>query len=335
MSLLPTLLFFAFGLLILVKGANYLVEGASSIATKFNIPPIVIGLTIVSLGTSAPELIVSMTSALNGSTDLALGNVIGSNIVNTLVILGVSAFICPLIVKKNTVWKEIPMSLLAAIMIAILGLGVIIDNNKWSEINLQDGQNSLGYLGVSAGLVLLSFFAVFMSYTFGIAKTTGEATDDKIEQLSNGKSILFVIGGLIALTLGGRLAVDNAVQIASSLGMTQKLIGLTIVAIGTSLPELVTSITAATKNNSDIAIGNVIGSNIFNIFLILGLTSVVSPIPIYGQSVLDILFLILINAFLFISVFIFKKYYLGKIEGVSMVLAYLAYATFLIWRAIN
>lgn len=334
MTLVLFFAFFSLGLFILVKGADYLVEGASSVAYRFKISTIVIGLTIVAFGTSAPELVVSVTSALRKSTDIALGNVVGSNLFNILGILGVSSLLYPLSVKKNTVWKEIPMSFLGAVMLLILGIGSIIDNQNWQQVDFLDKETKLGYLGVSAGLVLLSFFVIFMYYTFGIAKIEGEKEleQENIKEIPFWKSFLFIFVGLASLFVGGRLAVDNAVRIASLLGLSERLIGLTIVAVGTSLPELVTSVVASSKQKADIVIGNVVGSNIFNIFMILGLTALVNPIPIYGQNLLDILILILVSTFLFAAIFVLQKYRLSKIEGTAMILLYVAYTAFLMWR---
>lgn len=332
MSIVISIFLLLLGLWILMKGGDYLVEGASAGAKRLNIAPIVIGLTVVAFGTSAPELVVSITSAIRGSTDIALGNIVGSNIANFLLILGLSAFIYPITIRRNTVWKEIPFSLLGAVVVVILGLQSLIDTNQ----SLLSGVNDpaqLGKLTLSNGLILLTFFVIFMYYVFGISKTAG--SDDEAPQIQDlplWKILTYVFGGLVALTLSSRLVVDNAIFLAQQIGVSENLIGLTIVAVGTSLPELVTSVTAALKKNSDIAIGNIVGSNIFNIFFILGTTLLISPIPLSGLNIFDLFVLLATTLFLFSSVFIFKQYRLGKVEGASMIVLYILYTAFLIWR---
>jgi cation:H+ antiporter len=330
MSLILPIIIFFLGLFILVKSSDYLVDGASSIAGKFNISPIVVGLTIVAFGTSAPELVVSITSALSGSTDIALGNVVGSNIFNILFILGVSALIYPISLKKNTIWKEIPFSLLAVLLLLFFGASLAIDNGQFIDIY---GLSTLTVLSKSHGLALLSIFVVFMYYVFGIAKTTGDIDNVEIKEMPIWKSSLTVFFSLIFLSLSAKfLVTDSAIQIAKILGVSEALIGLTIVAIGTSLPELATSVTAAVKKNSDIAIGNVVGSNIFNILFVLGTTLMIKDVPISGQNVFDIIFLVFTTVFLFISVFVLQKFKLNKIEGISMIILYIAYTVFIINR---
>lgn len=329
-SMLITIVLFIVGLVILIKSADWLVEGASSLALKFRINPMVIGLTVVAFGTSAPELVVSITSALNGNTGVAFGNIVGSNIANILLILGISAIIAPLAVSKNTVWKEVPMSFLGAVVLTILGIQNILDGTSSQFFSLTSPE-IIGSLTFSNGLILLSFFIIFMYYTFGIAKVTGNESPD-IKNISLTKSIIFVVIGLTGLIIGSKLLVDSAIQIAQAFGVSDLFIGLTVVAIGTSIPELVTSIVAALRKKVELAVGNVVGSNIFNIFLILGTTSLVSDIPITGQGLSDILFLFLATLFLFISFFIFKKGIIGKIEGIIMVLLYIGYIGFLVVR---
>ena len=318
---------FAIGLVILIKGADYLVDGASSIAEKLKVAPIVIGLTIVSFGTSAPELLVSLTSAFKGSTDIAFGNVVGSNIANILLILGLTAIICPFSVQTNTIWKEIPMSFLGAILLVILGFSHIIDVPSL----ISDPNSISGEISRSNGLVLLSFFIIFIFYTFGIAKVSSES-DVEIKQRSHLKNVFYVLGGLAALAVGSNLAVENAILMARAMSVSDALIGLTLVAIGTSLPEIATNITAALKKNTDIAIGNIVGSNIFNIFLILGLTSTVKSIPINEAQITDILVLLASTILLFGSLFVWKKHKIGRIEGSFMLVSYFAYTAYLIIR---
>lgn len=325
-----SLIFIVVGMAILIKSATFLVDGASSLALKLRIAPIVIGLTVVAFGTSAPELLVSMTSAVQGNTNIALGNVVGSNIANILLILGIAAIIYPLKVQKTTIWKEIPMSFLGACVITVLGLQTILDQKMFNGIMLNATQQ-VGEISLSNGIILLFFFLIFMYYTFGIAKVTGEDTME-MKQFTTKTSILFIIIGLIGLVIGSKVTVDHAVLFARTIGISDTLVGLTIVAVGTSLPELVTSATAALKKNTDIAVGNVVGSNIFNIFFILGLTSLVKTIPLTGQHLVDILVLFGATIFLFISMFIFKRHHISRAEGILMILAYIGYTTFLVIR---
>jgi len=273
---------------------------------------------------------VSVSSALRGSTDIALGNVVGSNIFNILIVLGICAVIYPLKVHSNTVWKEIPMSLLATVVLTILGLQALMDTGILSQINLSSA-GKIGELTFSNGLILLFFFIIFMYYSFGIAKS-GNEDEAKIKQLALSKSIFLVLLGLAGLAFGSTLTVENAIFFAKQMGLSENFIGLTLVALGTSLPELVTSIVAVFKKNSDIAIGNVVGSNIFNIFLVLGMTSIVRPIPLTGHNLADILVLLATTIFLFLSLFVLKKFHIGKAEGALMIIFYLLYFIFLLYR---
>lgn len=328
--LIISFILFAIGILVLIKSSTFLVDGASTIAAKFKISPMVIGLTIVAFGTSAPELLVSVSSALSGSTEIALGNVVGSNIFNILVILGLSALIFPLHIERNTVWKEIPFSLLGALLVFFFGAAVFI--NQGVGINL-NGTEVIGYLNRNYGLVLLSFFIIFLAYVYGISKNKKEDLDLDIHKRPMWKSIFMVILGLVGLSFSAKYLVTNpAIDIASALGISQTVIGLTLVAAGTSLPELATSITAAIKKESDIAIGNIVGSNIFNILLILGITLVIKPVPITGQNLFDLLFLLITTIILFVLIFVFQKYKLNKIEGLIMISLYLIYTAALFIR---
>lgn len=330
MEIIFSILLFFLGLLVLVKGADWLVSGASSLAYFLKISPIVIGLTVVAFGTSAPELIVSVTSAISGNTQVALGNIIGSNIANILLILGLSAIVYPLKVHKNTVWKEIPMSFLGGVILTVLGLQQIIDSGTFFNLSFSSTE-SVGTISASNGIVLLSFFIIFLYYTFGIAKISADSEPD-IEKRKPSISAGLVIAGLTGLILGSKLMVDNGVSIARALGLSDVFIGLTLVAIGTSLPELITSIVAATKKKVDIAVGNVIGSNIFNIFFILGVTSIVKPIPLAAANITDILVLFGATIILFLSLFVLGKHIITRIEGILMLVAYFLYLVFLIIR---
>lgn len=330
--MITAILFFLIGLGLLLIGAKWMVEGASAIADKLRIAPIVIGLTIVAFGTSAPELLASVTSALKDSTGLAFGNVIGSNIMNILFILGVSAVLYPLRVRSNTIWKEIPMSFLGAVILTILGLQTLIDNGQGLQIPfLPNGNGQVGEITFSNGLVLLAFFIIFLYYTFGIAKVS-ESSEYEIKKLSAKKSILFILSGLVGLGFGSTIMVDNAVAIAKVFGVSDTLIGLTIVAIGTSAPELITSVIAAMKKQTDIAVGNIVGSNIFNIFFILGVTALVRPIPIMSKNVFDIMVLFGATLFLFFAAFIFRKRRIDRTEGIIMISAYCIYLIYIIGR---
>jgi len=316
---MQTALLLIVGFLLLIKGADYLVEGASSLAKRFKISDLVIGLTIVAFGTSAPELIVNIVSSVQGNSEIAIGNILGSNICNIFLILGISAIIYPLTVSKGTTWKEVPFSLLAAVMVFFLANDAIIDGQGFSMMTRIDG------------FVLLAFFVIFMYYIFGIAKK-GDIPEDmsglKIRPLRI--STLMILGGLAGLVIGGKWVVDSAVQIATAFGVSQSLIGLTIVAIGTSLPELATSAVAAYKKKCDIAVGNIVGSNIFNIFWILGLSSIINPIPFQARSNPDIYMAILASLLLFVAMFVGKRHRLDRWEGVLFILIYIAYIVYLI-----
>jgi cation:H+ antiporter len=313
-----TYILFIIGFAVLIKAADLLVDGASSIAKRLQISPIVIGLTIVAFGTSAPELIVNIFASAGGNTEIAIGNILGSNISNVLLILGVSAMIYPLATKKNTVWKEIPLSLLAAIILGVMANDMLIDGGSFSGLTRTDG------------IVLLGFFSIFLYYTFGIAKMSGETNNEEIRQFGYMKSTFYIIFGLAGLALGGKWIVDGAVKISGFFNVSQSLISLTIVAIGTSLPELATSAVAAYKRQPDIAIGNVVGSNIFNIFWILGISSVIRPLPFYPKSVVDILMTVFASLILFFVMFIGKKHTVERWQGIMMVLIYVGYIAYLI-----
>ncbi len=313
-----TYILFVIGFVLLISGANILVEGSASIAKKLNISSIVIGLTIVAFGTSAPEFIVNIFASVQGNTDIAIGNIIGSNISNILLILGVSSIIYPLATQENTVWKEIPLSLLAAILLGVMVNDTLIDGGTFSGLTRIDG------------IVFLSFFIIFLYYTFGISKVSGENTDLEIKEMSYMKSSFYVAGGLLGLVFGGKWIVDGAIKIAEGFNVSQSLIGLTVVAIGTSLPELATSAVAAYKKQSDIAIGNVVGSNIFNIFWILGFSSVINPLPFSKDSVIDIIMTIVASLILFLIMFIGKKHTVERWQGIIMILMYVGYVAYLI-----
>ncbi len=312
-------LLFLMGFVLLIKGADFLVDGASAIARKFNVSDLVIGLTVVAFGTSTPELFVNIVASAQGNTDIAIGNVLGSTISNVFLILGVSAIIYPLSVSKGTVWKEIPFSLLAVIVMGLMANDHLVDGGEFSLLTRIDG------------MVLLAFFIIFLYYSFSIAsEIEGMHTlvSDKTRGLA--KSLLLVIAGLVGLTLGGKWIVDGGVTIATNFGMSESLVGLTIVALGTSLPELATSAMAAYKKNVEIAVGNVVGSNIFNVFLVLGISASIKPLPFHTRNNRDIGVVILASLLLFLFMFTGKKRSLDRWEGAVFIVLYIAYIVFLI-----
>ena len=314
-----TYVLFIIGFVLLIQGANYLVEGASLIARRFHISDLVIGLTVVAFGTSTPELFVNIVASLKGNTDIAMGNILGSNIANILLILGVSSIVYPLMVSKGTVWKEIPFSLLAVIVLAIMANDQLIDGAPHSALTRIDG------------IILLFFFFIFIYYSISIAtQIDGMETHLPTQQRPLAKSLIMIVSGLAGLTLGGKWIVDGAVHLAGRFGMSESLIGLTIVAVGTSLPELATSAMAAYKRNVEIAVGNVVGSNIFNIFFVLGISAVVKPLPFQARSNLDIGIVILSSLLLFSSMFTGKRRSLDRWEGLVFLVLYACYSTGLI-----
>jgi cation:H+ antiporter len=311
---------FIVGFVILIKGADLLVDGASAIAKRFKISDLVIGLTVVAFGTSTPELFVNVMASIQGNTDIAIGNVVGSNIANVFLILGVSSIIYPLAVAKGTVWKEIPFSLLAAIVLFVVANDQLLDGSQVSDLTRIDG------------LVFLSFFIIFIYYTTSIA-TRIEGMEEYIPERQYGwlRSSLYIILGLAGLTFGGKWIVDGAIALAAKFGMSESLVGLTIVAVGTSLPELATSAVAAYKRNVEIAVGNVVGSNIFNIFFVLGISATIKPLPYQLKNNRDIGVVIFSSLLLFLFMFTGKKRSLDRWEGIIFLACYgvfLAYIVF-------
>ena len=318
--MLPYLLLII-GFVFLIKGADFLVKGASSMARRFNISDLAIGLTVVAFGTSAPELFVNIVAGVKGTTDIAIGNILGSNIANVFLILGISAVIYPLAVSKGTVWKEIPFSLLAAVVLAFLANDRIIDNQSHSVLLRSDG------------LILLSFFVIFLYYSTTIAFEI-KGVDDHVPATVHGimKSMGMVIVGLAGLVVGGEWIVNGAVHMALKMGLSQSTVGLTVVAVGTSLPELATSAVAAYRKNVDIAVGNIVGSNIFNIFFILGISAILHPLPLTSANNIDLGMVILASLMLFIFMFTGKKRSLDRWEGMVCICIYVGYIIFLIYR---
>lgn len=299
------------GFALLIVGADLLVDGASGIAKKFHIPEIIIGLTIVSIGTSMPELFVSITSAIDGYSDMALGNVIGSNLSNLLLILGLSALIRPVVFQKETRIYEIPMCLIFTVIFIILC-------------------NTSNTISRPESIILLVLFVLFIGYTIYMGKRESqkEILEIKTDESKNDntiKNILLVIIGIVGLKIGGDLAVNNAVKVAQYFNLSEKIISLTILAIGTSLPELVTSVTAAIKGNSDIAIGNIIGSNIFNMLLIIGVSAVIKPISFNTSYNLDLSILFISTLILALFPVIPPKDKMSRMNGLVYVVMYAAY----------
>lgn len=309
------------GLTLLILGANWLVDGASSIAAKLGISAFTIGLTVVAFGTSMPEFVVNIMASHTGNSGLAIGNIVGSNTFNILLVVGLAALIKPLNLHSSTIRIEVPFSLLAAVVLFILANDMLIDNSSQS------------ILSVSDGLILLSFLSVFLFYTFISAKSNAHPSVEDIKVRKTYVTILMVLGGIVGLYFGGKLIDDSSVSIAKSLGVSDALIGLTIVAIGTSLPELVTSVVAAYKGNSDIAIGNVLGSNILNVFLILGFSSIIRPLPFYPSANIDILVTCLASILLFTFALAGSGRRIDRKEGGLFVAIYIGYIVYLVVNA--
>lgn len=318
MNLGISIVMLVFGFMFLIKGADFLVEGASSFAKKLGISEIVIGLTIVAFGTSMPELIVNIFGSISGNNEIAYGNVIGSNILNILLIAGVAAIISPIAVKKNTALIEIPFSILITILFFCLVNDTIF------------GKSENNFTRIDA-LILLAVFAGFLIYVFKTAKNNLGDEAEGVKIFTTKKTVLFIVMGFVGLFAGGKMIVDSAVSIANSIGISQKLIGLTIVALGTSLPELVTSSVAAYKGRNDIAIGNVVGSNIFNILLIMGVSGIISPMG-YNPALFnfDMYTLMAVSGLLLLAMFTINKRVLDRIEGIIFIGLYIVYTVRLI-----
>ena len=296
------------GLFVLISSANILVLGASSIAKKFNVPNLIIGLTVVSFGTSFPELIINILAGIDGQSDLAIGNIVGSNTINILLVIGISALIKPIAVQSNTVKFEIPFSLLGMLVLFVLANDMLVDGAAQSVLSRIDG------------LVFLAFFIIFMYYTFIVSKHGIREEGHEVKEQSIVKSILFLLAGIIGLYFGGVLIVDNATDIAVNLGLSQATIGILIVALGTSLPELATSAVAAYKGNADMAIGNIVGSNIFNVFFVLGTSASIQPIVFNTSLNIDILF----------ALFARKGRQIDRVEASVFLVLYVAYVVWLL-----
>ena len=317
------------GFVLLIKGADIFVSGASNISKRLGIPSVIVGLTIVSLGTSAPELAVSAISAIKGNNEIAVGNVLGSNLFNTLVVLGVTTIIMTLTIKKSEVKRDYTINILATTVLLFLTFTTILGGRD-------------NYISRLDGIVLLIGCISYITYLV-LSVKRGKVSSENIQEelavesvseISIFKSIIKLIIGIAGIVIGGQVVVDSATNIATSLGMSEKLVGLTIVAIGTSLPELVTSVVAALKGEKDIALGNILGSNIFNILLIIGLSSAISPIAVSNNLLFDFIFLIIVTLIIGIMIYFNKKEEknFGKKEGIILVAFYVFYMAYIIIR---
>ena len=315
--IIPSILIIV-GFVALIFGANWLVDGASALAKKYNVSDLIIGLTIVSFGTSAPELVVNSIASYNGYSDIILGNILGSNNFNLFITLGIAGLIYPMRVQNSTVWKEIPISFGAAFLFLLMANNFFFtDNSAVLRID---------------GIILLICFAAFLFYVFKQMKAGKEPIEEvTIEHKSNIKIWTLIFLGLAALIIGGQLVVDYGVKLATLLGVSEKIIGLTIIAIGTSLPELLTSVVAAMKRNSGIAMGNIIGSNIFNILLILSVSSLIAPIKFLSYFNTDLYILLGGTLFLFLAMFVGRKFKLDRWQAGFLLVFYMAYMGYLVW----
>jgi cation:H+ antiporter len=320
-------LLLAVGFALLVKGADFFVEGSSSVAKKLAVPSIIIGLTIVAMGTSLPETAVSVTASLTNNNELAISNVVGSNIFNLMFVIGVCSILCTIYVQRETVTRDIPFSIICALLLLVLGILAIGDASGMTLGHL-DG---ILFLILFAGYIGLMIRSAMKARAEGREVEVNDEFDaEELKVMSYPKSILFIIGGAVAIAIGGDLTVNTASRIALELGMSQTLIGLTIVSIGTSLPELVTSVVAARKNEIDMAVGNAVGSNVFNILMVLGIASAINPVSLIRENIIDILILIAFSVVVWI--FAATKKQISRKEGIAMVAMYLVYAVYIILR---
>lgn len=316
MKMVMSLILLVVGFVLLIKGADFFVDGSSSVAKRLKVPSMIIGLTIVAMGTSLPECAVSVTASLSNNNALAVSNVVGSNIFNLMVVCGMCTLFVPIAVSQDTLKKEFPFSIICAALLLVLG-----------KIGM-----SLGRLDSAFFLVLFACYIGYMIYSGLKArnKAMEEEMDEEIKLLPVWQCIVYIVGGAVAIKYGGDFVVNGATSIASMLGLSQNLIGLTIVALGTSLPELATSMVAAKKNEIDMALGNVIGSNIFNILLVLGVAGVISPVAFITENIIDIIILMVMSAVVWL--FASKKNELVKWQGISMLAMYVVYLVYICMR---
>lgn len=318
-----TYLWLIVGFILLIKGADYFVEGSAGIAKLFRIPSMIIGMTIVAMGTSAPECAVSTVASIKGNNGIAISNAIGSNICNLLLVCGLCAVIRPLPVQISTLKREFPFSIIAEILLLFLGADYLLFG--------KNVQNQVGHID---GVILLIVFAIFLYWmvhvTLASRKNQNNEKEDASEALPTYKCVIYILLGVVAILVGSDLAVDSATVIAKQFGLSETMIGLTIIAIGTSLPELVTSLVAAKKGEVDMAIGNVIGSNIFNVLFVIGIASTISPIAILMESVYDLIFLCIVSIIVLLFASTDKK--IGRMEGLFMLAMYGAYMAYVCMR---
>ena len=314
-----SVIYFVAGIVLVILGADWLTKGASALARRFNMSELLIGLTIVAIGTSLPELVISTGSALKGSSGLALGNIIGSNIFNGMFILGVAALMCPIKFDAKMLTREIPFNLLASVALILVSGSMLVGGAP--------GETITRY----GGMLLLCFLAIFVRYTFSITNDADE--EEAGETMSIWKVVLFIVAGLAALIFGGNIFVDGATEIARVLGLSEAVIGITIVSAGSSLPELAVSVSAARKGNVGIALGNVLGSNILNIFFILGVSATITPIALDGFSCVDYYVLLASSLLIYIVARFGGKAVITRFEGALLVAGYVAYTTYLVMNA--
>lgn len=319
-----TILLFVIGFVLLIKGADLFVDASSSIAKRYNLSNLVIGLTIVAFGSSLPELIISVAASLKDSGDIALGNIIGSNLSNTLLILGVVAVITPVAIKKDTINKEIPFSFLAVIAVGLLANDAFIEGEATSVLSRIDG------------LMLLLFFGIFIYYSFNKARKKGtvleKVSKDKIKIYGWGATFFMMLFGVAGLFLGGNWIISGASEIAEFLGLSEAFVGLSIAAIGTSLPELATSVAGARKGHPDMAVGNIVGSNVFNFLWVIGLSAAINPISYAFLLNFDIFYLLIVTVILLFLIYMGKENVLNRKEGGFLLLLYVVYLIFLVYR---
>ena len=311
-----SIVYFVVGIVLVILGADWLTKGASDLARRLKMSELMIGLTIVALGTSLPELVISVSSALSGNSGISLGNVLGSNIFNGMLILGIAAVITPITFSGKMLSRELPFNLLASIVILLVSGSMLVGGAPGE------------YITRYGGMLLLCFCAVFVRYTFSLK--SGDEEETAQQPMSVGKILLFIAGGLAALILGGKMFVSGASDIARGFGLSEALIGITIVSAGSSLPELAVSVSAARKGNVGIALGNVLGSNILNVFFILGCSATISPISLAGFSPVDYYVLLASSLFIYLFCAFFGKNKITRIEGSLLVMGYVAYIVYLI-----
>jgi len=316
---------FVIGFILLIKGADWLIKGSASLAKRFRVSDMVIGLTVVSIGTSAPELIVNVIASINGNSGIAIGNIFGSNISNVLLILGLTAIVYPIPIRKNTIRTDIPFVLVATLLVGFLANAQII---FWEGANIKTEL----YFSFWDGLILLLFFGIFLIYAFQINKRTEEIPELSPEAKSPAFSSFLVLIGIACLFFGGKWVVEGAVNIAAVIGLSEGFVGLTIVAVGTSLPELVTSVIAARQKNVDIAVGNIVGSNIFNLLWVIGISAMINPLKFTVLNNVDILVMLFTSILILLVVTLNKRFHITRLSGFIFVGFYLAYIVYLFYR---